>query len=69
MFLSLYQSECKTFCKMGDADGFARGETQNIFLGMLVESELDNLFEEEMDNVRREAIFHRYVFIYFIRLL
>ena len=31
-------------------DSFVRGETLNIFLGILNESELDHLFEEEMDN-------------------
>ena len=37
-------------------EGFVRGETLNIFLGILNESELDHLFEEEIDNIRREAI-------------
>ena len=37
-------------------EGFVRGETLNIFLGILNESELDHLFEEEIDNIRREVI-------------
>ena len=37
-------------------DDFVRGETLNIFLGILNESELDHLFEEEIDNIRREVI-------------
>ena len=37
---------------MADADRFVRGETREIFLGMLDESELDYLFEEEIDNMR-----------------
>ena len=47
------QSECKTFRKMADADSFVRAETREIFLGMLDESELDYLLEEEIDNMRR----------------
>ena len=38
--LSHDQNESKTFCKKADADGFVRGETLAIFLGMLGESEL-----------------------------
>ena len=49
--LSCDQSECKTFYKMADADDFVRGETLDFFLGMLDASELDHLFEEEMDNI------------------
>ena len=45
--------ECKTFYKMADADDFYRGETLDIFLGMLDVSQLDHLFEGEMDNIRR----------------
>ena len=60
-------SECKTFCKMADADGFVREETLDIFLRMLDESELDYLYEEETDNIRRKVISYRYVLIYFIR--
>ena len=36
---------------------------------MLDESELDHLFEEEIDNMRREVISYIYVLIYFIKLL
>ena len=36
---------------MADADDFARGETLDIFLGMLDGS--DHLFEGEIDNIRR----------------
>ena len=56
-------------------DGFVKGETLNIFLGILNESELDHLFEEEIDNIRREVIklvdmwAYRYVLIYFITFL
>lgn len=38
-FLSFDQSECEIFCKMSDADGFVGGETLDIFLGMLDESD------------------------------
>ena len=38
---------------MADADDFYRGETLDIFLGMLDASQLDHLFEGEMDNIRR----------------
>ena len=43
---------CIIICmtKMADAGGFVRGETLDIFLGMLDKSELDYLFKEEMDN-------------------
>ena len=51
---------------MADADGFVRKET--LFLGMLDESKLDHLLEEEMDNIRREVMPYKYVLIYFIRL-
>ena len=54
---------------MADADGFIRVETLDIFLSMVDEGELDPLFEEEMIDIRREAISYRYVSIYFIRLL
>ena len=37
-------------------DGFVRGETLNIFLGILNESKLHHLFEEEIDNIRRQVI-------------
>ena len=47
---------------MADVDGFVRGETLDIFLGMLDEGELDHLFEEEMDNIRRKVISYRYFF-------
>ena len=56
-------------------EGFVRGETLNIFLGILNESELDHLFEEEIDNIRREVIklvdmwAYGYVLIYFITFL
>ena len=53
---------------MADANGFVRGETLDIFLGMLDESTLDYLFEEEIDNIRREVISHRCILIYLIRL-
>ena len=46
-------SGCKTFYKMADPDDFVRGETLDIFLGILDGSELDHLFEGEMDNIRR----------------
>ena len=54
---------------MADAGGFVRGETLDLFRDMFDESELDNLFEEEMNNLRREVIPYRYALIYFIRLL
>ena len=54
---------------MDDADGFVRGETLDLFLDMFDESELDHLFEKEMDNVRREVISYRYVLICFITSL
>ena len=41
---------------MADADGFVRGETLNIFLGMLDERELDHLFEEKIDNIKRKVM-------------
>ena len=45
---------------MADADGlarpFVRGETLDLFLDIFIESELENLFEEEVDNMRREVI-------------
>ena len=53
---------------MADADGFVRGETMDFFLDIFNESELDNLFEEERDNIRREVISYRYVLICFARL-
>ena len=36
---------------------------------MFDESELDRLFEEEMDNIRLEVISYKYVLIFFARLL
>ena len=51
---------------MADADGFGRGETLDIFLTMFDENELGHLFKEKIDNIRREVISHRYIFIYFI---
>ena len=69
LFSSRDQSECKTFCKMTDADGFVREETVDIFLGMLDKSELEQLFEEETDNIRLEVISYEHVLIYFIGLL
>ena len=54
---------------MADGDGFVRTETLDIFLSMVDEGELDHLFEEKMNNIRREVISSRYVLIYFIRLL
>ena len=47
---------------MPDAEGFERVErveTLDIFLGILTESELDPLFEEQMDNIRCEVIPYR----------
>ena len=41
---------------MADADGFFRGETLDIFLGMLDENKFDLLIEEEMENIGREVI-------------
>ena len=69
--MSRDQRKRKTFCETVGANGFIRGETLDIFLGMLDhgENKLDNLFEGEIDNIKREVIFYRYVFIYFIRLL
>ena len=52
---------------MADADGFVRAES--LVLGMFDESELDHLFEEEMEYIRRKVICCRYVLFYFIRLL
>ena len=49
-------NERETFCKVADADGFVRGETLDIVLGMFDENELDHLFKEEMDNIKREVI-------------
>ena len=54
---------------MADADGFVRGETLDIFIDILAESELDHLFEEEMDNIKHEVISYIYALIYFIKLL
>ena len=45
---------------MAHADGFFRGKTQDIFLGMLDESKFDLLFEEEMENIGREVISYRH---------
>ena len=56
LFLSCDQSEWKTFYKMADADDFVRGETLDIFFGMLDASGLDHLFEEEMDSIRVDVI-------------
>ena len=53
---------------MADADGFVRGETLDIFIDILAESELDHLFEEEMDNIKHEVISYIYGLIYFIKL-
>ena len=53
LFLSRDASDCKTFYEMADADDFVRGEILDIFLGILDGSELDHLFEGEMDNIRR----------------
>ena len=44
---------------MADADGFFRGETLDIFLGMLDESKFDLLIEEEMENIGPEVISYR----------
>ena len=49
---------------MTDADGFVREERVDIFLGMLDESELEQLFEEET-----EVISYEHVLIYFTGLL
>ena len=49
LFSSREQSECETFCKMAGVNSFNRGETLDVFLGMLDESELFHLFKEEMD--------------------
>ena len=38
---------------MADADRFAKGETREIFLGILDQSESDYLFEEEIGNMTR----------------
>ena len=54
---------------MTDADGFVREETVDIFLGMLDESELEQLFEEETDNIKLEVISYEHVLIYFTGLL
>ena len=54
---------------MTDADGFVREERVDIFLGMLDESELGQLFEEETDNIRLEVISYQHVLIYFTGLL
>ena len=56
LFSSRDQSECKTFCKMANADGFVRGEALDIFWGMFNQNELDHIFEEEMDNIMHEVI-------------
>ena len=54
---------------MTDADGFVREETVDIFLGMLDESELEQLFDEETDNIKLEVISYEHVLIYFTGLL
>ena len=54
---------------MADADGCVRGETPDIFLDIIDESKLDHLFEEDMDNIKHEAISYRHVLIYSIKLL
>ena len=54
---------------MADADGIVRGETLGLFLDIFNESELDHLFDKEMDNIRREVISYRYVLICFVRLI
>ena len=69
LFSSHDESEWETICKMADGDGFVRTETLDIFLSMVDEGELDHLFEEKMNNIRREVISYKYVSIYFIRLL
>ena len=69
LFSSRDQIECKIFCKIADADSFVRGEILDIFIDILDESELDHLFEEEMDNIKHEVISYIYVLIYFIKLL
>ena len=55
-FFVIQPNERKKFCKVADADGFVRGETLDIILGMFDENELDHLFKEEMDNIKREVI-------------
>ena len=52
---------------MTDAHDCVRKE--DIFLDMLDERELDHLFEEEINNMRREVMSYRYVLIYFVKLL
>ena len=42
---------------MADNDGYVRGETLDVFLDLLEEEELGDLFEEEMDNIIVEVIF------------
>ena len=54
---------------MADADGFVKGKTMYFFLDIFNESELDHLFDKEMDNIRREVISYRYVLICFVRLI
>ena len=51
---------------MAGVNGFNRGETLDVFLGMLDESELFHLFKEEMDNIRGEVISSRYDFSRFL---
>ena len=54
---------------MTDANEFVRGEMLNIFLDMLDEHELHNLFGKKMDNMIREVIYFYKIFIYWIRSL
>ena len=43
------------------------GEALDNVLGMLNENKSYHLFEEKIDNIRREVIPYKYVLIYFIR--
>ena len=53
---------------MADAHGFVRGETLDIFLAMFDENELGHLFEEKIDNIRREVIIHIFSFILSVQI-
>ena len=41
---------------MADNDGYVRGETLDVFLDLLEEEELGDLFDKEMDSIIVEVI-------------
>ena len=42
---------------MADDDGYFRGETLDVFLDLLEEEELSDIFDAEMDEIVAEVIF------------